>query len=52
MSGRYTLEDARDLDLGVVSDYCMAMSFRSLGDLVPRNGSSHGVVSNRALIGR
>ena len=35
MCGRYTLEDARDLDLGVVSDYCMAMSFRALGDLVP-----------------
>ena len=35
MSGRYTLEDARDLDLDVVSDYCMALSFRSLGDLAP-----------------
>jgi hypothetical protein len=35
MSGRYTLEDARDLDLSIVSDYCMAMSFRALGDLVP-----------------
>jgi glycosyltransferase involved in cell wall biosynthesis len=33
MGGRYTLEDARDLDLHVVRDYCMAMSFRSLGDL-------------------
>jgi hypothetical protein len=33
MGGRYTLEDARDLDLNVVRDYCMAMSFRSLGDL-------------------
>ena len=35
MGGRYTLEDARDLDLDRVSDYCMAMSFRSLGDLAP-----------------
>jgi protocatechuate 3,4-dioxygenase beta subunit len=33
MSGRYTPDDARDLDLDVVSDYCMAMSFRSLDDL-------------------
>jgi hypothetical protein len=33
MSSRYTLEDAQDLDLHVVRDYCMAMSFRSLGDL-------------------
>jgi hypothetical protein len=35
MGGRYTLEDARDLDLDRVSDYCRAMSFRSLGDLAP-----------------
>jgi hypothetical protein len=35
MCGRYTPEDARDLDLEVVSDYCMAMSFRSLDDLAP-----------------
>ena len=41
MDGSYTLDDARDLDLDVVSDYCMAMSFRSLGDLAPRNGSIH-----------
>jgi hypothetical protein len=33
MGGQYTLEDAQDLDLHVVRDYCMAMSFRSLGDL-------------------
>lgn len=33
--GKYTLDDARDLDLEVVRDYCMAMSFRSLGDLHP-----------------
>jgi hypothetical protein len=33
MRGRYTPEDAQDLDLHVVRDYCMAMSFRSLGDL-------------------
>ena len=31
--GRYTLDDVRDADLEVVSDYCMAMSFRSLGDV-------------------
>lgn len=30
MSGKYTLADADDLDLNVVRDYCMAMSFRSL----------------------
>jgi hypothetical protein len=47
MSGRYTSEDARDLDLDVVSDYCMAMSFRSLGDLARRNGSMHGVAIER-----
>ena len=39
MCGRYTLEDARDLDLGIVRDYCMAMSFRALGDLVPSAAS-------------
>jgi glycosyltransferase involved in cell wall biosynthesis len=31
--GQYTLEDARGADLDVASDYCLAMSFRSLGDL-------------------
>ena len=50
MSGRYTPEDARDLDLDVVSDYCMAMSFRSLGDLVPGNGSIHSLAVDRALV--
>ena len=35
VAGRYTLADARDLDLEVVRDYCMAMSFRSLCDLAP-----------------
>jgi hypothetical protein len=38
MSGRYTLDDAQDLDLDVVRDYCMAMSFRSLGDLTTLEG--------------
>ena len=38
MSGRYTLEDAQDLNLHVVRDYCMAMSFRSLGDLEALQG--------------
>jgi glycosyltransferase involved in cell wall biosynthesis len=33
MGGRYTLEDTQDLDLQAVRGYCMAMSFRSLGDL-------------------
>ena len=32
-AGRYTHAEARDLDLDVVRDYCMAMSFRSLRDL-------------------
>ena len=36
--GRYTLEDARDLDLSIVRDYCMAMAFRSLSDLEPPVG--------------
>ena len=31
--GQYTLDDVRGADLSVVSDYCMAMAFRSLGDL-------------------
>ena len=35
MAGRYTLADARDLDLELTRDYCMAMSFRSLCDLTP-----------------
>jgi hypothetical protein len=38
MSGRYTPEDAQDLDLQVIRDYCMAMSFRSLGDLKALQG--------------
>ena len=38
MSGRYTPEDAQDLDLHVVRDYCMAMSFRSLADLKALQG--------------
>ena len=38
MSGRYTPEDAQNLDLNVVRDYCMAMSFRSLGDLKALEG--------------
>src|SRR5215216_6090895 len=38
MSGRYTPEDAQDLDLHVVRDYCMALSFRSLGDLKALQG--------------
>lgn len=33
--GRYTLADLRDLDLAVIPDYCLAMAFRSLGDLHP-----------------
>jgi hypothetical protein len=48
MSGRYAPEDARDLDLELVNDYCMAMSFRSLGDLGPGNGSNHALTTKRA----
>ena len=49
MGGRYTLEDdAQDLNLDVVRDYCMAMSFRSLGDLNALQGVEdelqHGLV--------
>jgi hypothetical protein len=33
MGGRYTEEDARDLDPNLVADYCMAKSFESLEDL-------------------
>ena len=33
--GKYTLADLHDIDLGIVRDYCMAMAFRSLGDLDP-----------------
>jgi hypothetical protein len=32
MAGKYTEADALDLDLNIVRDYCMAMSFRSLGE--------------------
>lgn len=31
MAGKYTLADAENLDLHVARDYCMAMSFRSIG---------------------
>ena len=31
--GHYTLDDVRGANLSVVSEYCMAMAFRSLGDL-------------------
>ena len=31
----YRREDAPDLDLTVVRDYCLEMSFRSLDDLAP-----------------
>jgi hypothetical protein len=37
MAGKYTRADARNLDLDVVRDYCMAMSFRSVGSLQPPN---------------
>jgi len=33
LDGQYTLDDLRDADLDVVSDYCLTMAFRSLGDL-------------------
>ena len=38
MAGRYTAEDAQDLKLENVRDYCMAVSFRSLCDLLPPYG--------------
>jgi hypothetical protein len=33
LGGEYTLDDLRGADLSVVRDYCLVMSFRSLGDL-------------------
>jgi hypothetical protein len=33
MAGRYTAEDARNLNLDVIADYAMEMSFRSLKDM-------------------
>jgi cyanophycin synthetase len=35
MAGSYTLEDANGLNMTIVRDYCMGMSFRSLNDLEP-----------------
>lgn len=35
MAGKYTHEDTQELDLNIVRDYCMAMSFASLKDLEP-----------------
>ena len=34
MTGRYTRDDAQDLDLDVIRDYCMALSFASAAELV------------------
>lgn len=36
--GKYTLADLKDLDLQVVRDFCLAMAFRSLGDIHPSLG--------------
>jgi hypothetical protein len=33
MSRRYTRQDSQDLDMSIIRDYCMALSFRSLDDL-------------------
>ncbi len=41
VAGQYTREDAQDLDVGVVADYCMEMSFRSLRDVLRNDLSSH-----------
>jgi hypothetical protein len=41
MDGKYTREDARNLDLDIAADYCMAMSFRSLHDLLRNDLISH-----------
>lgn len=50
MAGRYALEDALGLDMNIVRDYCMAMSFRSLRDLEPPIGgiihSAMGTTTN------
>ena len=37
MAGKYTPADATDLDLDVARDYCMAMSFRSIGSDLSRD---------------
>jgi len=47
MAGRYTQDDAQGVDVGVIRDYCMAMSFRSLDDATggrdtARAGDAHG----------
>jgi hypothetical protein len=52
MCGRYTLEDARDLDLDIVNDYCLAMSFRALGDLVPSAAPLIRTVMDRSRAAR
>ena len=33
LDGRYTLDDVQNADMDVLSDYCLTMAFRSLGDL-------------------
>jgi hypothetical protein len=35
MGGGYNREDAQDLDMKVIRDYCLALSFQSLNDLEP-----------------
>jgi len=35
MAGKYTAEDAQNLDMNVIRDYCMALSVQSLESLAP-----------------
>jgi hypothetical protein len=35
MGGGYNREDVQDLDMNVIRDYCLALSFQSLDDLEP-----------------
>lgn len=48
--GRYTLDDLRAADLGVASDYCLAMAFRSLGDIEgPAGPIMRAMLENEAV---
>lgn len=43
MSGCYTPEDARSLDVSVIADYCMALSFQSLEDRPARDSTASAI---------
>lgn len=49
MNGRYLPEDAQNLDLSVIADYCMALSFQSLGDLTPQDATATAIGGPRIL---